>query len=677
MRPDRGVRSADDERRRLESLWRLDVLDRPPDREIADVVDLMAWLLDAPYAALTFVDEDRAWSCAVRGRETPLEVPREASPAGLVVGSGRQVVDLHLDSLQDAGTGMEEHPLLAGDPPLRRVAAAALQAPDGQCIGAIEVAWDDRDELGDRDRRTLERAVRHVGRLLELRGEVEEYRRFVELSPDAVMVLDLEGCIELANPALGQLLDRRSEELVGRPFLELVAPRDADRVATQLARVLFERTAMARFDLGLVSANGPTVQCSVTAGHLRGSRRSLQLAIRDLDERIRGEEERARLSEQLAQAQRLDLAGQLANGLAHDLKNLLMVMRSNLDLAAESLGHLDADEEALRPLAEDLEQVRVAVDRAGQLTTKLTQFARREPAGTAEVSLSEALDAVRGLLGGAVPDSVALRIELEDGLPGVAADPVQLEQTLVNLVMNACDALPEGGTITVRAVHISSDELTLGGAGAGGDPDEHVYIEVHDDGVGMSDETRARAFEPLFTTKGASRGTGLGLPTVLAFVQEVGGAVDLASKPGEGTTVTLLLPTAVPAMRSTVPVEEPDSRAGGARVLLVDAGDQARRVITQMLESAGYRVRPVATAEDAVEALRVHGADLLITELSLPGMSGWRLVERLRAEEPELRALVFSSTESDVGIDGVQMLVKPFSHDRLLRTLEELLPPRH
>jgi CheY-like chemotaxis protein len=190
----------------------------------------------------------------------------------------------------------------------------------------------------------------------------------------------------------------------------------------------------------------------------------------------------------------------------------------------------------------------------------------------------------------------------------------------------------------------------------------------------MDDETLARAFEPLFTTKGASRGSGLGLPTVQAFVEQLGGTVDLASRPGEGTTVTMLLPAAADE-DAPAPAESSGEPTAGVRVLLVDPGESARRVITRMLQAEGYQVRAVSFAEEGLKLLAEYEADIIATELTLPGLSGWKLLERARERRPDLPGLVFTSSETSRDVDGVRTLAKPFSHTRLLRTIEELLAP--
>jgi two-component system, cell cycle sensor histidine kinase and response regulator CckA len=668
---------ASGEARRLASLHRLAIVDTPRERELDDVADLAVRLYAASYAAVTFVDADTVWAKAVAGGGHRWTAPRTGAPSAMAIASEDGFVSARVGPLPSPGPGPRPGPgtgpeVGGGPPPVQQVAAAALVAPDGERVGAIELGWDECRELDDRTVRGIRRMAEHVGRLLELRAESDEYRRFIELHPDAVTVLDVDGRIELANPALAHLVGARApEELVGRDFLDLVAPGDRARVASELARVLFARRRSSRLDLGLRCADGRVVACSVSAGHLQASRRTLQLVIRDLEERIRAEHERARLSEQLAQAQRLDLVGRLASGLAHDLNNLVTVMTSNLDLAESAARDLEVfGEDEVTQLLEDLDQVRRAVGRAGQLTTKLLQFARHEEVGEEEVRVADAVDAVHKLAEVSLAAGIRLVVDVAPGLPAIRADRVHLEQALVNLVMNAADAMPEGGTIRLTARRHDLD-----GADEVGPPlddsRQYLRLEVADDGVGMDDETLTRAFEPLFTTKPAGKGTGLGLATVLAFVQQVDGVVDLRSTPGEGTTVWMVLPAASPD--AGPPLVDRAQPVAGARIVIVDPNERARGVLSRILQGAGYRVSGVGAGEDALELLRAGSADALVTEAVLPGMPGWRTVERARAEVPDLPALILTSTQAPAQLDDVRTLVKPFGGDRLLRTISDLL----
>jgi two-component system, cell cycle sensor histidine kinase and response regulator CckA len=658
------------EGRRLEALRRLDVIGTPPEAALDDLVHLISQTTGAAAASFNLVAQDTAWTKATTAAAGQVQVPRPGSLADRAVGSldGRAVAVVVED-----GPGAD-HPVFAEVALPATCAANVVRAPDGEVVGCLEVAWPGEQVVDARTWGLLARFADHVARVLELRAEVSEYRRFIELSPDPVTVVDLDGAIELANPALATMLGfPTAQSLIGRTFLELVSRRDRARVTAELARVLFARRRTVQLDLHLVGRTGTDIPCSVSAGHLRGSRRHLQLVVHDLSDRLRGEEERSRLSEQLARAQRLDAVGQVAGGLAHDLNNLLVVMVSNLSLAEESLAAAEGGGGELTPVREDLSELSVAVDRAVELTSKLLQFARREDGQEGLADVAAAIETVRTLFVGTLGTEVALEIDVAADLPQVAADTVQLERALLNLLLNARDAIERDGTISVSARPVP--------AATGRGPTPHaegrwapgrtgVRITVADDGCGMDEATQARIFEPLFTTKAARGGSGLGLAVVLALADDTDGSVTVRSAVGRGTEVDLLLPAADPA-EAEVPVGV-DVPVAGARVLLADPGERTRRVIARMLKAAGYRVTTVATGEDALAHIEDHGTDLLITELALPGITGDRLVEQVGAIPDGPGIVALASVDAPPTLDGLPILVKPFSHTRLLRTVERV-----
>lgn len=618
-------------------------------------VRLLADLLGAHQAMISLFAGGLVWTTASTCE--PIRVPREASIAQLAFAAptGVAVVNVTRDHR------LADHPALRGLGLPVTCGAVAVQGPTGEVIGAVEVVWPEQRAVEPDLIDLLSSVGAHARAVWALRAEAHEYRRFIDLSPDPVTVLDADGAIGRSNLALAHLLGLDgTETLTGRPFLELVDRRDRTRATSELARVMFSRNRTAQLDVRLLHAEGGSIACSVSAGNLRGPRNHVQLVVHDLSDRLRGEEERTQLSEQLARAQRLDAVGQIAQGLAHDLNNLLVIMVSNLSLAEESLGDAERDPgvEPFAAVRQDLAELRLAVDRAGQLTSKLAQFSRRSDGGHDVASVAEVVEAVQLLIARSLRSEVTLMVEVEAGLPPVAVDPTRLERVLLNLVLNARDAMLERGTVrvVVRSTSVGS-----------------VLIEVVDDGQGMDASTRARAFEPLFTTKGEG-GSGLGLATVAAFADEVDGSVRLDSEPGRGTRVSLVLPctdrTATQApMGGNVPV-------AGARVLLVDPGERTRRVIARMLQGAGYRVTSVASAEEALRSLDELPTDLLIAELSLPGKTGLRLLDEVRRRAPGLSAVMLAAVEAPHTLDGTPVLVKPFSHTRLLRTVEDVLQQR-
>lgn len=676
---DRGARTRLAEHRRLDALRRLGPIGSGGRSQLTPLLDVVAAAVGAQLAAVTLIDAEHAWDVASTRPEPAPARPRVGSLAGRVVTSGTRVSQV----LEDGPVTTDEGPPRLGDeqdhevPRPARWSAVPVRAPNGEVVGALEVAWHGRAEPSQAAWQVLADAGRHVAHVLELHAEVAEYRRFVELAPDAVLVLDADGDVELTNPALCRVLGyEHPEQLRERAFVELVAPADRARVASTLARVLFARRRTVHLDVELLASDGRAVPCSISAGHLHGPRGHLQLVVHDLTERLRDEEERSRLSEQLARAQRLDAVGQVASGLAHDLNNLLVVMTSNLALAEESLADLAARVEApaLEPMRHDLGELRTAVSRAEGLTGKLLRFAREDDAEHGTADVVEVVDAVQGLAARSLGEEVALSVELPAALPPVAADPSELERALLNLIINARDALEAGGTITLSAATVADDPAADGpvprddGAGRGR---QWVRIDVLDDGVGMDEVTRARAFEPLWSSKGPEAGTGLGLATVAAFADAVDGSVTIDAEPDRGTRVVLHLPVDDGAFEAApVGVDVP---VAGARVVLIEPGERTRQVIVRMLRAAGYRVRAFASADEALASLREEGAELLITELSLPGTSGSGVVSTARGLLPGLTVVVLASVDGPRTLEGVPLLVKPFSHARLLRTVREVL----
>lgn len=660
-----------DAERRLDSLQRLGMVGTSRVGELDAFLDALARSFGAHRFSFTVLDEEVARVLGEAGTsqlDTRWDLARDAvnAPDGR---AHRQVCGAPERDRLPA--------LSAADGPVS-LAAVAVTGPGGARIGALVAIWVADVVLPEAGWVALERAAEHIATVLRLRAEVAEYRRFVQLNPLPMLLLDEHSGIEVANPAAAELLgcvDPR--DLMGEEFETLVANRDRMRVATELSRVLYSSSERRAIDATLVDANGAERTVSLAVAPLRGIHRHLQVGIQDLSSRQRDEEARTRLLEQLARAQRLDAVGQVAGGLAHDLNNLLAVMATNLELATGLIGDLGADVDlpAFADLREDLSELRVAIGRATAMTREMLDFSRRRQGGASLADVAEVVDGVRRLVSPSLPAGVRLTMDLAEDLPQVAVDPVLLERAVLNLVNNARDAVAGRGTITIRGVR---DTLAAEGSERRADLLDRgqrpaVRLEVADDGAGMDQVTRARAFEPMFTTKPDGQGTGLGLPSVLGFVTAADGALHLATEPGEGTTVTMIVPADVPAPEVDPTRSEP---VGGARILLVDPGEHTRRVITRMLDSAGHRVTACRDGEEALTVLEQGRVDLLLTELVLAGIGGARLIENARQRLPGLAVVVLASAEAPRSLDGDPLLVKPFSQTRLLQTVARVLGER-
>jgi PAS domain S-box-containing protein len=404
---------------------------------------------------------------------------------------------------------------------------------------------------------------------------------------------------------------------------------------------------------------------------------------RDITSRLRleAEAERERLQNQLHQAQRLESLGQLAGGIAHDFNNLLAVI---INYAAFVAGDLDAEEiteQGRQAMREDIEQVSLAAEKAAHLTHQLLAFARREVVQPAVVDVNDVVGDIEQLLRRTLGEHVEFRTSLATDLRAVLVDPGQLEQILVNLAVNARDAMPDGGVLRIDTANTDVDE---GYAASRPElsPGPHVRLRVSDTGTGMPPETAQRAFDPFFTTKPPGQGTGLALATVYGIVQQAGGRAQIYSEPGIGTTFTVLLPatddTASPAEPQGQP---PTPRRGEETILLVEDEQALREVTRRILTGAGYRVIVAENGPEALAAAAAHpdAIDLLLSDVIMPQMPGPALAQRLLAERPALRVLLMSGFAQpilDSGghlRDGMVLIEKPFSGPALLAKIAQML----
>jgi PAS domain S-box-containing protein len=376
----------------------------------------------------------------------------------------------------------------------------------------------------------------------------------------------------------------------------------------------------------------------------------------DVTEGLRSAEERRELEARLHRVDRLESIGRLAGGIAHDFNNLLAVIRNYAQFLVEDLPEGSQSRE-------DLEQIRRAVDRATSLTRQLLIFARKERSAPRPLQLNEIVGDTERLLHRTLGEDIHLRTRLDPGLPSVELDPGQAEQVLINLALNARDAMPGGGTLTIATRR--------------GDGDT-VQLSVSDTGSGMSPEVADRAFEPFFTNKPEGKGTGLGLAMVYGVITGAGGNVDLETAEGVGTTLTLTLPaTEAPVEDEPVTTEQvPLGR--GERVLLVEDADALRDLTRRILTEAGYAVLEARNGVQAVRIVARQGpVDLLVSDIVMPGMSGRDLALRLRERTPELPIVFMSGYTDDALLGGdfttTRLLPKPFDAEQLLRAVREEL----
>jgi signal transduction histidine kinase len=386
--------------------------------------------------------------------------------------------------------------------------------------------------------------------------------------------------------------------------------------------------------------------------------------------------ERERLESQLRQAQRMEAIGRLAGGVAHDFNNLLTAVIGFSDLA---LAHTPQSD----PRRDELEEIKKAGERAVALTRQLLAFSRGQVLEPVVLELNEGVGSIEPMLRRLVREDIKVETRLKPEVGRVKVDRGQLEQVIVNLVVNAADAMPGGGRLSIETVSVNLDEeyIRLHPA-AHAEPGRFAVLEITDTGVGMDEETMSHIFEPFFTTKG-EEGTGLGLATVYGIVRQSGGFVWVYSEPGRGTSFKVYLPSAeapVERERPISPVKQPVP--SGCRVLLVEDDPLVRTLVRRILTSYDFEILEAATGDEALalsSETEADALDLLITDTVMPGVGGIELAERIRARHPTLRTVIMSGysealTSGEVTLPpGTEFVAKPFSPTDLTAKLESLL----
>jgi signal transduction histidine kinase len=379
------------------------------------------------------------------------------------------------------------------------------------------------------------------------------------------------------------------------------------------------------------------------------------------------------LQAQFLQAQKMESVGRLAGGVAHDFNNLLTVINGTADLAMTDLRDED-------PLRKDLQEIRRAGDRAALLTRQLLAFSRRQVLQPIVLSLNTVIADMQSMLRRLLGEDIGLALAPAEDLGRVRADPGQIEQVIMNLVVNARDAMPGGGTLTVATRNVELDEA-YAEQHPSVVPGPHVMVSISDTGVGMDKATQARIFEPFFTTKDPGKGTGLGLSTVYGIVKQSGGSIWVYSELGKGTSFNVYLPRVDGAIDGERPARTATARGGTETILIVEGEEALRHLAERALESAGYRVLMTANGGEALLLLeRFDGpVHLMLTDVVMPGMSGRDLAERLRETRPEMKVLYSSGYTDDAilqhGVldDVTRFIGKPYAVADLKRKVREVL----
>jgi PAS domain S-box-containing protein len=503
-----------------------------------------------------------------------------------------------------------------------------------------------------------------------LRRSEERFRALVEKSRDGIVLLDDRAVVRYSTPAVKAILGYDPGAFVGRDAFEVVHPEDADGVRAALAAALARPGEHVAHTFRAVAADGTARAIEAT-----GCNRLDDPSVRALVVNYRDVTDQSRLGEQLRQAQKMEAVGRLAGGIAHDFNNLLTVVLGNLELVRTGAAGAEADDL--------LAATERAARQAAELTKQMLGFARRQPPRTVALDLNAVAREAVGLLRRTIDPRVVIRVAAAPDLRPAAADPVQVQQVLMNLCLNARDAMPGGGTLTVETGNAPAARPPDGAAPAAGG---YVRVSVSDTGVGMTEEVRAKVFEPFFTTKDVGQGTGLGLAVVYGVARAHGGWVECTSAPGAGSRFDVYLPRGVTSAEAAArAAETPPPRGRGEAVVVADDEPLVRSLAKSALERHGYRVLLAADGAEAVEVFRrdAAGVALVVLDASMPRMSGREACAAIRAVRPGVPVLFASghhATADGPTDPGTRFLHKPYTPSTLAAAVRDILdatpPPR-
>jgi hypothetical protein len=521
------------------------------------------------------------------------------------------------------------------------------------------------------------------------------FRGLLEAAPDAMICVDESGEIALMNAQAERLFGYSRDELVGKS-VDLLVPDSVRDRHPAFRQQYFEDPSPRPMGAGrqLVGRrkDGSEFPAEISLSALETSEGVLvSAAVRDVSDRLEAQAERdrlkaqadqGRLERQLQQSQRLESLGQLAGGVAHDFNNLLAVIGNYATFIGEEVSRAAAGEfdRPWESVQSDIEQIQEATERAARLTHQLLAFARREIVRPEILNLNVVATELGHLLHRSIGEQIELVTVLAPDLWSTVADPGQIEQVLVNLAVNARDAMPGGGNLVIDTTNVEVDDEYMS-ARPSLPPGRYVRLRVSDTGTGMEPDVVERAFEPFYSTKPKDQGTGLGLATVYGIISQANGYAHIYSEPGLGTTISVLLPaTDMRAEGKKRAAEAPDV-GRGETILIAEDEDGIREVSRRILERNGYHVMTAANGVDALRVLAEHRGviHMLLTDVVMPRMLGKDLAERARRLHPSIRVLYMSgyaqlafSTKAPLGED-IHLLEKPFSQSRLLADVRQVL----
>jgi PAS domain S-box-containing protein len=510
------------------------------------------------------------------------------------------------------------------------------------------------------DRTTQQLAATRQRSLEELRESESRYQRLVDNINDAIIVDDVAGRLVFANRRFREWFGLQEGEIGSVVLEQYVAPEWRAEMRDRHDRRMRGENVPDHFEFEGIRPDGTRIwiEALVTKVEEEGRTTGTQAALRDTTER-------KRIEAQYLQARKMETVGRLAGGVAHDFNNLLTVINAYSDLL---LGQMSPGDQSRR----SLEEIRKAGDRAAELTKKLLAFSRKQFVQPKPVNLNLLVAESERMLERLIGEDIELITHLSPDLGYVTADPGQMHQVLMNLVVNARDAMPQGGKVIIETRNVAADETA----------NASVYLGVTDSGTGMSEEVKQHLFEPFFTTKDPGKGTGLGLATVYGIVHQIGGRIDAVSELGKGTSFHIYLPYVKPSLPEKTGAPVKGLALGGwETVLVVEDQDAVRQLAVTVLQNYGYRVLQASNGPDAMALAERYGTviHLLVTDVIMPLMDGRVLADRLRAARPGIKVLYVSGySEDKIGSSSaldadMAYLPKPFTPDALAARVREIL----
>ncbi|GAB1642157.1 response regulator [Krasilnikovia sp. MM14-A1259] len=491
----------------------------------------------------------------------------------------------------------------------------------------------------------------------------------VQSSQDAIMTVDLHGTVTTWNEGAARTYGWSADEAIGQSVANVITPERMHTLQSTLD-ALVRGESMAAVETQGVRKDGTVIDLSTSISPVRDRHGTVIGAAgieRDITDQLRADRQRQQILERSARAERLESLGQLAGGIAHDFNNLLAINLNYLEFALEQTTDPDTHN--------DLTRAKASAERARDLTRQLLVFARKQPTTAQTIDLNTIITDTRTLLDRTIGTHIELITHLHPHPLPIRADRSRIEQVLLNLVINARDAMPDGGMIIIEdgPTTLTPDTNPPPPLPSG----HYAHLNITDTGTGMPEDIATHVFEPFFTTKTKHHGTGLGLATVYGIITEAQGTITLTTQPGVGTTFRILLPLSTTHTPTTTTTTTKAPPGHGQHILVVDDDPDVRQATTRILQRHGYHVTAAPDGHTALQHLHQHPYDLLITDIVMPGMSGYQLAETALRDHPTTLIMLISGSTEDTPTSQrlragrVPMIYKPFTADELLRAVHE------